>query len=301
MLNRIWRAVRPNPLNQLLRRAKKNNHSSFLIAWNRGLGDIPLGLYAIVHQIRTYVPQASITFITRENLKDGFELLGGAATLIAPSWKRHQPINIMQTLKDLNIPAAKFNVIIEKPDPTHWVKWQRGSLTPQLNWNACWDNLYQRFKLDPQVHYIGAHVQTETQYANWRNWPDSYWEELFKRTLITHPESKFLLFGFEKQPVFDYPNVIDLRGETSLFELLSIIKNCCKAMIVLDSGVSAMTYYLNTYFPIRFISLWGDTNMGILKQNVPSPNLGLIHIPLKGAGKDIRQISPEDVERVLYA
>lgn len=299
MLNRIWRAVGPNPLNQLLKRAQKQNQTAFLIAWNRGLGDIPLGLYAIVHQIRTYVPQASITFLTRENLKDGFELLE-ANILIAPEWKRHLPINVMQTLKDLKISEARFNVIIEKPDPTYWVKWQRGCLTPKLNWKAEWDNLYRRLGLDPDVHYIGAHVQTETQYATWRNWPDAYWEALFKRTLISHPESKFLLFGFEKKPVFDHPNVIDLRGETTLFELLSIIKNCCKAMIVLDSGISAMTYYLNTYFPIRFISLWGDTNMGILKQNVSSPNSGLIHIPLKGAGKDITQISPEDVERVLY-
>ena len=32
-----------------------------MLFWNRGLGDIALGLYAIVHRIRESIPDAKIT------------------------------------------------------------------------------------------------------------------------------------------------------------------------------------------------------------------------------------------------
>jgi len=166
-------------------------------------------------------------------------------------------------------------------------------LTPLLKWQEKWDALCKKYALDPKKRYIGAHVQTETDYAHWRNWPLESWQTLFEK--ITKNGSKVLLFGFGKSQDFDIEGVIDLRGETELFALLSIIKNHCSSLVVPDSGISSMTYFLNESFPIKLVSLWADPYMGILKQNVDSPNPQLVHVPLLGKDKNISNISVEEV------
>lgn len=299
MLKRFYRKFAPNPLDRLLRKAQKRQSRRFLIGWNRGLGDIALGLYAIIHRIREFIPDASITFLTRENLREGFSLLQGVNILIDPQLKRGVPIDVKGALKKLSVETNAFDEIIENPDPTYWVKWQIGKLVPLLHWNAEWDPLWERFGLEKGATYIGAHVQTETNYATWRNWPQAYWEELFVRITEKH-NAKVLLFGYETNSSFSMKNVIDLRGKTKLLELLSIIKHCCAAIVVPDSGISSMTYFLNERFPIKVISLWADPNMGILKQNVASPNPFLKHVPLIGPEKNIAKIQVQDVERALF-
>jgi hypothetical protein len=60
-----------------------------------------------------------------------------------------------------------------------------------------------------------------------------------------------------------------------------------------------MTYFLNAPFSLKIVSLWADPNHGILKQNVPSPNPLLTHIPVISPNrKDAALIS---VARVLEA
>jgi len=293
MFKKLLRKWGPNPLDKIIDRAKSQNHKTFLIYWNRGLGDIALGLYAIVHKIRLEIPDAKITFLTRPNLHDGFVLLGGVEVIVAPNLKRGDRVDI-HSLAD----TSKFDVIIENADPTHWVKWQLGTLIPELHWQDKWDELCEKYKLNPNDRYIGAHVQTETNYASWRDWPLSSWQQLFEKCVAGG--KKVLIFGFSKNPPFHLEGVIDLRGETPLFDLLSIIKNHCEAIVVPDSGVSSMVYFLKEEFPLKHISLWADPNMGILKQNVSSPNSKLQHIPLKGKDKDITTITPEEVYGHLH-
>ncbi len=288
LLKKIARKIGPNPLDRLLKRAKKKKQKRILLFWNRGLGDIALGLYAIVHQIRIYIPDAEITFVTRPNLVDGFALLGGVNVISLPGLKRGDKINLVD-----HIDQTDFDLILDNPNPTHWVDWQLGKLTPILHWQSRWDGLCENLDLDRNEKYIGAHVQTETNYGHWRNWPIESWQALFKK--ITKGGKKVLLFGFEQEPKFEIPGVIDLRGKTPLFTLLSIIKNRCEALVVPDSGVSSMVYFLKEDFPIKHISLWAETNMGILKQNVPSPNRLLQHIPILGKDKNITNITVDDV------
>ena len=75
MIKQLWRKFGPNPFDALLKRAQKNDQRRFLICWNRGLGDIPLGLYALVQRIRHFIPQASVTFVTRSDLGEAFKML----------------------------------------------------------------------------------------------------------------------------------------------------------------------------------------------------------------------------------
>lgn len=289
MFKKLWRVLGPNPLDSKLK-ALKISHPKILIVWNRGLGDIPLGLFALKHRIKTLIPQAEITFITRVDLKEGFELLEGCRLLVVPEWKRGVPIDLLKTLKCKKIDPAHYDLIFENPDPTHWVKWQLGSLTPKLAWKNEWDQLVHKFNIPAGC--VGVHVQTETHYGYEKNWPLSHWKELFTRIA---PHKPIVLFGFKQDPIFTEDNVIDLRGQTSLMEMLSLIKNRCSHLVVPDSGVLSISYYLDVYFQIRVVSLWADPRQGVLKQNVASPNSGYQHIPLLGIDEQVHTITADQV------
>ena len=299
MLKNLWRKYGINPLDRLLKQAKNQGKSKVLICWNRGLGDIPLGLYALNLRIRQFLPEANITYLTREDLREGFELLEGVSTLIDPCLKRGVPFDLNASLVRCGSHQAEFDLILERPDPTRWLMWQLGKLTPQLLWDPNWDQLSDKFFLDKDKKYIGVHVQTETHYQYEKNWPVDHWTEFFQRC-YREQGVRSLLFGFSKTPLFSQEGVIDLRGETTLFEMLSILKNYCRYLLVPDSGVLSILYYLNTPFPIDIVSLWADPRQGVLKQNVASPNPLLKHRPLIAENKDLRTVSVETALHTLF-
>ncbi len=285
MFRTLARKFFPNPLDWMLKRTARRGGKRILLGWNRGLGDIALGLYAMVERIREIIPDAEITFVTRHNLGEGFAMLEGVKTIIAPHWKRGETAAIGDV-----IDPKEFDLVIEKPSPTDWLQWQIGKVVPRLKWNPHYEGLYERFHLPEKC--IGIQLTTETTHGLWRNWPLERWQELVGR-LSPRP---VLLFGYGTEPQFAQKNVIDLRGKTNLFELLSIIKNRCCALVLPDSGITAMTYYLDASFPLKLVTLWADPNQGILKQGVSSPNPQLTHFPLVGGNKDLSAVT---VDRVL--
>ena len=285
-LKNLFRKLMPNPLDRKLKKAAAKGAKKILIPWNRGLGDIPLGLYAIITRIYKFIPDAQITFITRKDLADGFSLLPNVHTIINPEWKRKTPYTLPQDL-------SSYDLVLENPDPTYWVSWQLGTLTPKLTWNATWDTLYKKFNLPEKC--LGVHVNSETSYGYEKNWPVQKFEELFSK--LSCP---ILLFGLHKTHTFAHPNVIDLRGDLTLPEMLSIIKNRCATLITPDSGILSLVYYITAPFPIRIISLWADPNQGILKQNVASPNPLLQHTPILSSNPKTAAVIPlQDVINAL--
>jgi ADP-heptose:LPS heptosyltransferase len=292
------RAAR-NELDILLEKARQDNAKSFLVPWNRGLGDIALGLYAFTVRVRSFIPDARITFITRSELKEAFSLLLGTEVIGIPWLARGNPIDIHKVIKDLDIKG--HDIILENINPTKWLAWQIGTLVPKLKWKDEYDDPWKRFNLNTSVFYIGAHIDTETHqfYGNKKDWPIENWEMLFEKFYNTNV--RVILFGLKSTHLFDHPSIIDLRGKTSLLEMLSITKNCCNILIAPDGGVLSITYYLDVYFPIAVISLWGDSNQGILKQAVPSPNTGLKHFPITGKGKNVTKISVDEVFSIYHS
>ncbi len=287
MLKKLWKKIAPNPLDRQLKKAAQYGCKSVLIPWNRGLGDIALGLYAIVRRVREYLPDAKVTFLTRPDLEDGFKLLKDVDVIVAPEWSRGEPVPLAFN----NLPS--FDLVIPNADPSYWVAWQRGKLIPKMEWNKEWDSLCNRFNLPPNC--VAAHVHCETNYYFERNWTFDKWQELFDSL-----EGPIVLLGLKKDPVFKHPHLIDLRGETSLFEILAILKNKCRCLVAPDSGILGMTYFLNTPFHLRIVSLWADPNHGILKQNVPSPNPLLEHIPIISPNrKDAALISVSQVFKAV--
>ena len=300
MLKNIFRRYGINPFDALLKKAKKAKAERILICWNRGLGDIPLGLYALTHRIRHFIPEAKVTFVTRSDLADGFQMLEGVSVLSDPEWKRGVPFELKNTLQKLGHSLADFDLVLEHPDPTRWLMWQLGTLTPRLTWNPKWDPLHERFGLDPAKPKIGVHVQTETQYAYEKNWPVDAWKEFFRRA-VQEKGMEIVLFGFAQTPAFEEEGIIDLRGKTELFEMLSIVKHRCRYLLVPDSGVLSITYYLDASFPIDIVSLWADPKQGVLKQNVASPNPLLRHTPLIAKRGDLRRVDVESVVQALFS
>ncbi len=286
MFRTFAKKVLPNRLDWMLKWTARKGGKKILLGWNRGLGDIALGLYAIVQRIRTFIPDAEITFVTRHNLYDGFSMLEGVKAIIDPRWRRGEPYRIDSDLK------KKYDLVIERPSPTDWVYWQRGKVVPKLKWDRQYDSLYERFDLPADC--VGVQVSAETGYGLWRNWPKEKWHGLFDRI-----QSPILLFGFGDEPKFTHPHLMDLRGKTTLFELLSIIKHKVKALVLPDSGISSMVYYLDASFPIRHITLWADPNHGILKQAVSSPNPELMHRPIIAKDKNLANVTVDEVVAAL--
>ncbi len=300
-MKKLIDAMRPNPFDKLLKKMVGEEKGRFLVIWNRGLGDIPLGLYALVYRIRSYVPNASITFMTRRDLAEAFTMLEGVQVLVGESWERGKPFDIDETLKEHSLSSNMFDVVLEKPDPTKWLKWQIGNLVPKLKWQEKWDALVNKYELDPNETYIGCHIQTETgvYYGYEKNWDLPSWRNLFKK-VQEKSKGKILLFGMEREPAFLMDNVIDLRGETNLFEMLSLIKNRCRYLVAPDSGVLSIAYYVDASYPVRVVSLWADPRQGVLRQKVDSPNPQFEHIPLHGKNDNVANISVESVYRSLF-
>lgn len=301
MIRTLKRLLLPNPFDALLRDAAGRGYRKIIIGWNRGLGDIALGLYALVYRIRKYLPEAEIVFFTRQDLREGFLLLENVHVLTSPDIQRGRSFSLDEELKKLGRSLDEFDLVIEKPDPTRWLYWQIGKLTPRLAWQTEWDDLHVKFALpDPQKRdVIGVHVQTETCYNYEKNWPESHWKQFFER-VSQEKKANILLFGFQREPIFEGSHIIDLRGQTNLLEMLSIIKNRCTHLVVPDSGVLSLAYYLDIITPLRVVSLWADPRQGVLRQQVPSPNPVFSHVPMVGKKKDISRIPVEEVIKVLW-
>lgn len=300
MIRNIWQKLSPNPFEKILERSTQLGHTRFLLAWNRGLGEIPLGLFALIQRIRKAVPKAKITFITRPDLREAFALLSDIEVIVAPSWHQGEKKDLLSTLTQLHIDPKRFDVFLPDPDPTYWVSSQLSSFIPKLTWNPEWDCLADRFSLPDKQKWIGIHVQTESSYEQEKNWPIEKWSLLFD-DLIDRYRVPILLFGKSSSPPFAKEGIVDLRGRTTLFEMLSLIKNRCSHLIAPNSGVLSLSYCLDVSFPLKIISLCAEESQGILKQNTLSPNEEIEHVAIVSKHKDIRQIPLEEVIEALFS
>ena len=295
MFRTFRRRFLPNPFEKMLKACAKKKGKRILLGWNRGLGDIALGIYPMVKKIKEIIPHAEVSILTRPDLKDGFSLLPELNVLIDPDLSRGQKINPSLSLTKLKEDPHQFDLIISSPSPTDWMGSSRGKVVPKLEWKE--ECLWEKFGLSNSEKYIGVQAVVETSYGKWRNWPKEHYDLLFAR--LDALNQKVLLLGGDEKTEFSGKNLIDLRGKTTLFDLLSIIRHKCSHLLLPDSGILSMAYYLNQNFPIHVISLWADPNHGILKQGVFSPNQELTHTPLIGESKDLSSVSVDQVMNAL--
>lgn len=303
MFKSIKNYFNPFDLKRVQKRISGLSSPKVLVLWNRGLGDIALGLYAFAERLRGYNAGVEITFITRTDLMEGFSLLEGVRAIEVPWWNRGDGLDtadVKEALQRLGL-RADYDEIIEQVDPTHILDDQIGRITPRLIWGKKYDALCKKFEsiMPKQGRVVGIHVETETQrfYGYKKDWEKEKWKRLIKR--LAEDGFSILLFGIENKEQYGSDSIIDLRGQTTLLECMSIIKNRCDGLLAPDSGLASLTYYLDVQFRLVFVTLWGDPRQGILKQGVPSPNKELIHIPLKGRSEDVSMIETDEVYGAL--
>ncbi|MFO1302419.1 MAG: hypothetical protein U1F54_01735 [Burkholderiales bacterium] len=284
--------VRGTAFDRILRDAARESRHRFVFAWNRGLGDIALGLVPLFLRIRESDPRARIEVVTREDLALPFELARVDAIHVIPGLPRGAPV-------DLSAYEAEGTVVLADPDPTRWLEGRRTQYPPRLAWRAEWNALADPLVAQaPGIVTVGAHVASETaQYYGYvKDWPEESFRALFAR--FPHGV-RFLLFGNEAREPLAGPNVVDLRGRTSFLELLAVVRNRCRVLVAPDSGVLTMAYYLDDAFDLDIVSLWSDPRQGIRKQGCASPNPRLRHVALQGAREDVRNIDVDAVAGAL--
>jgi ADP-heptose:LPS heptosyltransferase len=135
--------------------------------------------------------------------------------------------------------------------------------------------LCDAFGLSKEEKYLGVHVQTQTSYGYEKNWPMDKFLELLKRESYFTQRDHFIWTC--SRPSASDKGALDLRGQTDLKQMLSIIKNRCDCLLVPDSGVLSLMFYLDADFPLKVVSMWADPRQGILKQDVmlPTRSLGI--------------------------
>ena len=283
-----------------LARARGDSRRGFLFFWNRGLGDIALGLVPLFRRIRKDSPKARIEVVTREELRAPFELAGVDAVHVIPGLEREARIDL-ESAPPAGVEIDRYAAVFSYPDPNRWLVGHRRDHPPVLPWNPRWDVLVSRF---PQVArdrvVIGAHVHSETAgyYGYVKDWPAASWQSLIAR-FDEASGVQWLLFGRNAEFPLEAANVLDLRGQTSFAELMSLIKNRCRVLVAPDSGVLTMAYYLDAPFEIDVISLWADPRQGILLQDCASPNAKLRHVALQSPQEDIRKLGVDVVDAAL--
>jgi len=293
--------VRGNEFERALRAARHRGSHDYVICWNRGLGDIALGLVPLFAMIRAQDADSRIMVFTRAELTEMFMLAGVDNLHVVPDLQRGAPIDPNAAAAQAGVALSPSATVFADPDPTQWLDGRRQEVCPSLRWDPAWNARADRLlPASSREIVIGAHVNSETAqfYGYAKDWPASAWQDLFARFPATR-NVRWLLFGNAPAPPFRQSNLDDLRGCTTLLDLLAVIRTRCRILVVPDSGILTAAYYLADDFPLDIVSLWSDPRQGVLKQGWPSPNRRLHHEPLQGRDEDVRNLPVDDVERAV--
>ncbi len=305
----LGRGAEPPELEAALAQAKARGIRRVILAWNRGLGDIALGVVGLVARIRADLPDAEVVVLTRDDLVEAFAMIPGVDVVRAvPGWRR-EPSRRGGPSEPWAVDAARrvglaTDGALVLPD-VRWGAWyyreQVGRLVPRLRWRPEWEALARPLlgPADPGARRVAAHVDSETGhlYRYNKNWGAKRWGELFAHMSPGAPVRVFLL-GQGPGEAFAFPFVTDLRGRTSLREALGVIlaSGVCVAP---DSGLLTFAHFLDVARPLALVSLWANAEHGILRYGVGSPNPHLRHTALVGRAGDITTIDATDVCRAL--
>jgi hypothetical protein len=283
-----------------LERAARDPRAEYLFFWNRGLGDIALGLVPLFARVRARRPDARIVVATREELRVPFQMTDADEVHVLPRLEREARLGAMEICRPLRLDPRRFAAIFEYPDPNRWIEGKRREHPPRLRWVESWNARADALlPEDPAVTYVGVHVSSETAryYGYRKDWPAQQWQSLFRR--FGEPRLRFVLLGYERAEAFEGANLVDLRGRTDFATLMALVRHRLAVLVAPDSGVLTMAYYIDAPFDLQVISLWADPRQGVLRQECASPNPRLVHAPLAAPGEDITRLEVDAVAAAL--
>lgn len=279
-------------------RLRERRGPAILFCWNRGLGDIALGLVPLFLRIRRELPGARIVVVTREELREPFAMTPVDSVQVVPGLEREARIAAQEACERLGIDAGAFDAVFEYPDPNRWLEGRRREYPPRLNWNPAWDELAVGLLPPLAVPVAVAHVSTETQayYGYRKDWPAERWRDLIGRL---EGELHWVLVGSRSDDAYGGLDVTDLRGRTDFPTLMALVRHRARLLVAPDSGVLTMAYYLEGAFDLDIVSLWSDPRQGVLLQDCDSPNPRLRHEALRSPGEDLARLEVDTVEAAV--
>lgn len=290
-----------DPYERALARGAKARSRRIVFYWNRGLGDIALGLTPMFARAAERIPGVAIEVVTRADLEEPFRLTDARAVHVVPGLARGDRASAAEACARLSRDPREGALAIDAPDATRWLACARRPAAPRLHWNPAYDALSEPFvdRGDPRP-WIAVHASTETarHYDYVKDWPGDAWRALFRETARRH-DVRFVLLGQGRDPPLEGRSVIDLRGRTGFLAMLALVRTRCAALVAPDGGILNAVYFLDAGFPVTVVSLWSDPRQGLLKARARSPNPELVHVPLVGEGDDVRRIAPADVLAAL--
>lgn len=295
--------VRGDAFDRAIAAAASRGPRAFVLGWNRGLGDIALGLCPLFARIRKRLPDAAITVFTRADLVDALRLTDADRIVAIPGLERGGRIDLDAAAASTGERIAADAIRFADPDPTRWLDGRRTEHPPVLRWDPAFDARAEALlAARDDIVTLGAHVDSETAryYGYVKDWPAAHWRALLAR-FDDPTRVRWVLFGNEANAQYPQANVCDLRGRTSFLDLLAVLRTRCRILVAPDSGVLTMAYYLAGDTPLEIVSLWSDPRQGILKQGCPSPNPRLSHTPLVGRDEDVRNITVDAVADAVTA
>ena len=302
LARRLSDRTRGTAFERALARAPRGAGNRFLFFWNRGLGDIALGLVPLFARIRARFPHAHIAVITREELRVPMSMADVDAVHVLPGLEREARIDIAAACRVLGLAPGGYAAVFGYPDPNRWLEGRRRDFPPRLRWDPAWDALADAVVPPSGRIAIGAHVSSETSryYGYRKDWPGPSWQALFDR----FPASsgvQWLLLGKAADAHYHGDNVTDLRGRTDFASLLAVIRHRLRMLVAPDSGILTTAYCLDVCFPLAVVSLWADPRQGVLRVGCASPNPLLTHHPVVAPGEDISRLDVASVAAALRA
>lgn len=286
-LRNFIRSITPNPFLSILKKLPQDAKIAFF--WNRGLGDIPLELFALIKTVFEYCEDAKITIITRADLYQGFTLLDPKITIYSSRYlKRKACEDYDKIFDELTLDKNSFNHIFYKPDPAYWVQKQKKGLKIQLRWDK---SFFKPFLLNTDQPKAFLHIHSETVYGFEKNLPQATWHDIIKQ--LKQKSYYTIALGFAKKDSFDVD--CDLRGDTDLYQILTMMQEGSCLFIGPDSGLLNMLYYLDVQINMHLISFWANTDVGLLKQGSSSPNRHLKHDLVIAKKQDLSQLEASQI------
>lgn len=285
-LKTLIRLLTPNPLKVILKKLPKDAAICFF--WNRGLGDIPLEIYPFIYTLKKALPAAKITVITRDDLVNGFKLLPFdlelySSDLLVRKQKEHHG----DILKSLNLDVFSFDYIFTSPDTNYWLKKEKQGMPIFLNLPEQQDMFPLKSSTKPLAL---LHIDSETTYGFEKNLSVEFWHKLISNLHLRGYDTVAL--GHKQKGHLDVS--YDLRSKTTLFEVIDLVKSPNALFIGPDSGLLNILYYLKDPIPMRLISYWANTNVGLMRQKTLSLNPKLIHHALIAKEGDLKHLEVAD-------
>ena len=100
--------------------------------------------------------------------------------------------------------------------------------------------------------YVGVHVQTETNYSLRKELADCHWKECFFKIPSREQGVEAYSFWICSAPVFEGEGIVDLRGRHLFLKCSQSLKIVVDYMLLPDSGVLSIAYYIDATFPFRY-------------------------------------------------